>query len=193
MLPAGLYSRPYRCSQQRLRIDQRSENETRRILNLNLNFPLFLTRAFLPQLRRGSLSTGWVGVVFVGSLAGESTLPFLCAYSSSKSFLKRAARVLHAEERALHNSKVLFTYLDVGEVRSSGLGGKTSILRPSADDFAKAVVSSLGYLGRRVVVPWYPHDVLVGILGLVPEGVSEWFAQLKLSALVKDIVIEKDR
>ena len=192
MLPAGLYPRSCRCSQQRLRIDQRSENETRRILNLNFDFPLFLTRAFLPQLRKGSLSTGWVGIVFVGSLAGESNLPFLCAYSSSKSFLKRAACILHAEEGVLQNSNVLFTYLNVGEVRSSGLGGKPSFLRPSADDFAKAVVRSLG-CGRRVVVPWYPHDVLVGILSLMPETLFEWFARSKLAVLAKDIVLEKDR
>ena len=159
------------------------------MLNLNLNFPLFLTRAFLPQLREGSRYTE---VVFVGSFAGDSTLPFLCLYSSSKSFLKRAACILRAEEYPFHFYDIHFSYLNVGEVRSSGLGGKSSLLRPSADDFAKAVVRSLG-CGRCVVVPWYPHDVLAGILSLLPEPLFEWFARLKLAALMKDIVLEKDR
>ena len=44
-----------------------------------------------------------------------------------------------------------------------------------------------------MVVPWYPQDVLAGILSLLPEPLFEWFARLKLAALMKDIVLEKDR
>jgi short-subunit dehydrogenase len=90
--------------------------------------------------------------MFVGSLAGESSIPFLCAYSSSKGFLKRTACILYEEERALHSSNLSFMYLNVGEVRSSTLAGEPSFARPLADEFAKGVVRSLG-CGRRVVVP----------------------------------------
>ena len=51
-------------------------------------------------------------------------------------------------------------------VRSTGLRDKPFFPRPPADKYAKAVVGLLG-CGRRVVVPWYPHDVMMGILSLV--------------------------
>ena len=83
-------------------------------------------------------------------------------------------------------------YLNVGEVRTSGLGGKPSLLRPPADRFAEAVVRSLG-CGRRVVVPWYSHDIAFGIFGLVPGPLSEWFMRMKTTAIMKDVVFEKDK
>jgi len=124
-------------------------------------------------------------------VGGDASIPFLCAYSSSKNFLKRATGILHEEERALHGSNVSFMYLNVGEVRSSGLGGKPSLLRPAADEFAKAVVRSLG-CGRRVVVPWYPHEIAVGILNLMPESLSGWIIRMKAAAVVKDITFKMD-
>jgi len=129
--------------------------------------------------------------VFVGSLAGEVSVPFICAYSGSKIFLKRAARILYEEERALYGSNLSFMYLNVGEVRSSGLGGEHSFARPLADEFAKGVVKSLG-CGRRVVIPWYSHNIMIGILSLIPESLLDRFARRKTTALLKDIVRPKD-
>jgi len=166
-------------------IDQRPENESRRIITLNLDFPLFLTRAFLPQLRRVSQSTGPVEVVFVGSVASELSPPFLWAYNGSKSFLRRAVGVLHGDERALHSSNLSFMYLNVGEVRSSSMTGDPSFFRPTAEEFAKGVVRSLG-CGRRMVTPWYSHGILVGVTSLVPEPILERAVRWGLKRVAKD-------
>ena len=178
--------RSYSYSRQEYRIDQRSENDSRKIINLNLDFPIFLTRAFLPQLRRVSQSTGPVEVVFVGSLACEMSPPFLWGYSGSKGFLKRAASTLYEEERALHGSNLSFMYLNVGQVRSSTVTGKPSFLKPLADEFARGVVRSLG-CGRRVVVPWYSHGILTGIISLMPESLFELIARRGLRTVAKDL------
>jgi len=167
-------------------IDQRPENDSRKIITLNLDFPLFLTRAFLPQLRRVSRSTGPVEVVFVGSLASELSPPFLWAYNGSKGFLRRAVSVFHGDERALHGSNLSFMYLNVGEVRSSTLTGDPSFFKPPAAEFAKSVVRSLG-CGRRVVVPWYSHGILIGITNLVPESILEPAVRWGLGRVAKDL------
>ena len=192
MSPAGLHPRSHSCSHQWRRIDQRLESDSRRLINLNLDFPLFLTRAFLPQLRRVARSTGPVEVVFIGSLGGESSIPFLSAYSSSKIFLKRITSILHEEERALHGSNLSFMYLNLGEVRSSTLVGKPSFVRPLADEFAENMVRSFG-CGRRVVVPWYPHNMMTGVMSLLPESLFQYIARVKVNRLLKDIDRPKDR
>jgi len=179
-------------SHQQYRIDQVPENDSRKIINLNLDFPLFLTRAFLPQLRRVSQSTGPVEIAFVGSFACELSLPFLGVYGGSKCFLKRAACTLHEEERVLHGSNLSFMYLNVGEVRSSTLVGEPSFFKPPADEFAKSVVGSLG-CGRRVVVPWYSHGIVIGILGLLPESLFELVARRRLRGIAKDVKRSEER
>ena len=118
--------------------------------------------------------------------------PFLWAYSGSKGFLKRAACVLHEDERALHGSNLSFMYLNVGEVRTSLLTGEPSFFRPLADKFAKSVVGSLG-CGRRVVVPWYSHSILHWIVSLVPESLLELAVRRKLEKVAKDVDYSETR
>src|SRR5207253_8732343 len=67
-------------------------DELRRQLEVNLVGQLAVTQAFLPGLRpaRGRL-------VFVGSIAGRSALPFLGAYAASKHALEAVADSLRLE------------------------------------------------------------------------------------------------
>lgn len=69
-------------------------DELRRQLEVNLVGQVALTQAFLPQLRaaRGR-------IVFVGSVAGRSSLPFLGAYAASKHALEAVADALRVELR----------------------------------------------------------------------------------------------
>ena len=66
--------------------------ELRRQLEVNVIGQVAVTQAFLPQLRR---SRG--RVVFVGSIAGQSALPFLGAYAASKHALEAIADSLRLE------------------------------------------------------------------------------------------------
>ena len=67
-------------------------DELRRQLEVNVIGQVAVTQAFLPQLRR---SRG--RVVFVGSIAGQSALPFLGAYAASKHALEAIADTLRLE------------------------------------------------------------------------------------------------
>ena len=69
-------------------------HELRRQLDVNVTGQIAVTQAFLPQLRR---SRG--RIVFVGSIAGKSALPFLGAYAASKHALEAIADTLRIELR----------------------------------------------------------------------------------------------
>jgi NAD(P)-dependent dehydrogenase (short-subunit alcohol dehydrogenase family) len=69
-------------------------NELRRQLEVNVVGQVAVTQAFLPQLRRAQGR-----IVFVGSIAGRSALPFLGAYAASKHALEAVADSLRLELR----------------------------------------------------------------------------------------------
>jgi NAD(P)-dependent dehydrogenase (short-subunit alcohol dehydrogenase family) len=66
--------------------------ELRRQLDVNLVAQVAVTQAFLPALRRARGR-----IVFVGSIAGRSALPFIGAYSASKHALEAVADTLRLE------------------------------------------------------------------------------------------------
>jgi NAD(P)-dependent dehydrogenase (short-subunit alcohol dehydrogenase family) len=67
-------------------------DELRRQLEVNLVGQVAVTQALLPQLRR---SRG--RIVFIGSIAGRSALPFLAPYAASKHALEAVADSLRIE------------------------------------------------------------------------------------------------
>jgi NAD(P)-dependent dehydrogenase (short-subunit alcohol dehydrogenase family) len=69
-------------------------SELRRQLDVNVVGQVAVTQALLPQLRR---SRG--RIVFVGSIAGRSALPFLGAYAASKHALEAITDALRLELR----------------------------------------------------------------------------------------------
>jgi len=68
--------------------------ELRRQFEVNVVGQVAVTQAFLPHLRR---SRG--RIVFVGSIAGQSALPFLGSYAASKHALEAVADTLRVELR----------------------------------------------------------------------------------------------
>jgi NAD(P)-dependent dehydrogenase (short-subunit alcohol dehydrogenase family) len=69
-------------------------DELRRQLEVNVVGQVAVTQALLPQLRRARGR-----VVFVGSIAGRSALPFLAAYAASKHALEAIGDSLRMELR----------------------------------------------------------------------------------------------
>ena len=118
-------------------------DELRRQLEVNVIGQVAVTQAFLPQLRR---SRG--RIVFVGSIAGRSALPFLGAYAASKHALEAIADTLRVELRPFG--------IDVSLVEPGTI--KTPIWEKSAElagSLANGAQPQLGELyGERIAAFW---------------------------------------
>ena len=171
------------------RIDQLSEDFITKILNINARFPYFITRAFLPSLRRSSRN-GPVEVVFIGSIAGDVAVPFVSPYAGSKALTKRVCRILHADERVLSGSNLSFVYVNVGEVQSGSMRAAVALARPHSDDYARYLVKSFGS-GRRMVIPHPVHHVIYAIVTGMPETLCDYIVLAEARNLFKKIVVEK--
>jgi len=166
-----------------------SEDFITNILNVNARFPYFITRAFLPSLRQNS-QKGPVEVVFIGSIAGDVAVPFFSPYAGSKALMKRACRILHADERVWSGSNLSFVYVNVGEVRSGTMRVAVSLTRPHSDDYARQLVKSFGS-GRRVVIPHPVHHVIYAIVTGMPEALCDYIVSAEARSLSKKIVAGK--
>ena len=142
------------------------------VMNINARFPYFITRAFLPFLRRNS-QNGPVEVAFIGSFSGDVAVPFVSTYAGSKALTKRVSQILQSEERVLTKSKLSFVYVNVGEVQSGTVRVATSLVRPCSDDYAKHLVESFGS-GRGVVIPHPVHHVIYSMVTSMPAILCDY-------------------
>ena len=163
------------------RIDQLTEDFITNILNINIRFPYFITRAFLPSLRRNS-QNGPVEVVFIGSFAGDIAFPFVSPYAGSKALMKSVCRILHADERVWSGSNLSFAYVNISEVQTANLRVEVSLTRPHSDDFAKHLVKIFGS-GRRVVIPYPIHHVIHAIVTGMPEALCDYIVLAEAKSL----------
>jgi NAD(P)-dependent dehydrogenase (short-subunit alcohol dehydrogenase family) len=116
-------------------------DELRRQLEVNVIGQVAVTQAFLPQLRR---SRG--RIVFVGSIAGRSALPFLGAYAASKHALEAIVDTWRVELRPFG---VEVSLVEPGSIRTP-IWTKSAAL---ADSLANGAPSQLGELyGDRIGV-----------------------------------------
>jgi NAD(P)-dependent dehydrogenase (short-subunit alcohol dehydrogenase family) len=108
--------------------------ELRRQLDVNVIGQVAVTQAFLPHLRR---SHG--RVVFIGSIAGKSALPFLGAYAASKHALEALADSLRIELRPFGVSVSL---VEPGTIRTP-IWEKSAVVADSLAERAPAALRNL--------------------------------------------------
>ena len=106
--------------------------ELRHQLEVNLVGQVAVTQAFLPALRRAKGR-----IVFMGSIAGRSALPFLSPYAASKHALEAVADSLRLELRPFG--------IHVSIVQPGSI--KTAIWARSAQRAAELIAASDGELG----------------------------------------------
>jgi NAD(P)-dependent dehydrogenase (short-subunit alcohol dehydrogenase family) len=114
-------------------------DELRRQLDVNVTGQIAVTQAFLPHLRR---SRG--RIVFVGSIAGRSALPFLGAYAASKHALEAIADTLRIELRPFG---VEVSLVEPGTIKTP-IWTKSAALAESLADAAPAELGEL--YGERI-------------------------------------------
>jgi 17beta-estradiol 17-dehydrogenase / very-long-chain 3-oxoacyl-CoA reductase len=147
-------------------------------MSRNILFPLYLTRALLPSLRRTS-QRGPVVIFALGSLSSEVAPPYLSVYASSKKFLETLLRCLAADDRftaSLFPSRpkedVRFKYIQVGSVNSATNKTPVSLTVPSTVGFARDCLRRVHAPGR-VVCASLVHAVQLWAVSLIGERKAE--------------------
>ncbi|KAF9653897.1 NAD(P)-binding protein [Thelephora ganbajun] len=150
------------------RFEEWSENDHLSVIRWNALFPTLLTRAFLPSLRKTSLSHP-VLIVFNGSFSAEFAIPRIPLYTASKAFVHRLPSSLSADERFIAGqSNIEFMYLHTGSVQSNTITEPADFSRPTSDDYAAHIVKAFGS-GREEVVPYIGHRIGLTIIHSLPS------------------------
>lgn len=149
-------------------IDGISESNLLTDIRRNSLFPLLLTRALLPKLRRAS---GPVEIAFCGSMSSLLPVPRIIPYGAAKAFLRQLSPALRSDElyRAADTPNISTIYMDVGSVASAGHKVPASFTIPSSDVFARHLVQCIG-CGRASIVPYWPHALQAGMVSMLPDS-----------------------
>ncbi|KAF2087135.1 short chain dehydrogenase/reductase [Saccharata proteae CBS 121410] len=134
------------------------------LLNLNVRFPVQLTRALLPQLQTNKPAL----IINLSSVTSEVGMPWGSVYSGSKAF-NAAWNLSLGMELGAENRDVEVMGLNTGPVNTGGNPGEVSLMTPEADAFAKAALNMVG-CGREVVAPWWPHAAGEWLMKSMPKG-----------------------
>lgn len=146
--------------------------EMQALFSLNVQFPLQLTRAILPQLQQQQKPTL---VMTCGSQANIGQ-PYVAAYPGCKGALHAWNRALAAEQHEAR-SQVEILEVVVGPTYTQHLQKdnifSAGLFMPTAETMAHAVLARVGH-GHRSVVPYFWHVVQSGPLyALLPASVVD--------------------
>eukprot|EP01080_Neovahlkampfia_damariscottae_P004279 gene4279-7615_t len=168
-----------------------TEEECESLVNVNINSTLNVTRTILP----GMVSRKKGVVINLSSYTAQHPTPFLSVYSATKSFNNAFSISLKSEyqKQGIEVMSLLPMY-----VQSNMTGfKKTSMFIPSARQFAKKVVNSIGNgLLPLEHSPVWTHSLVQNIMFLIPERLRQnyVFGQMARTrkAILKKIQREKD-
>lgn len=96
----------------------------------------------------------------MGSTSDETAMPRIPLYTASKTYIRRLAPSLHADERfdTPDKNAISFMLVHLGSVRSGLIVAPVNFWRPSSEVFAKKLVGTFG-CGRQYVVPYIGHAI----------------------------------
>lgn len=144
-------------------LDEMDYEGIHKIITLNVNFMVQITRVLLPVLKRNGPSL----VINVSSAASYG-MPYLTVYSGSKGFVDTFSYALQAEMTATKaNTEVLA--LRVGNVQSQGNITETDFFTPTSRVMARAGLARVG-CGRTLVWGYWPHALYTSLLDIFPRS-----------------------
>lgn len=142
------------------------------IIHVNTAAATIMTHMIMPQMvqrRRGA-------VVMVSSGSCSQITPQMTVYAASKSFLDYFARCLHYEykDEGIVVQSLMPFYVATKMTRYSDTLSSPSLLIPSANEYAKQAISTLGYTNRTS--GYWPHAVQAWFSAWIPEWLWTWGA-----------------
>ncbi|KAI2623747.1 short chain dehydrogenase/reductase [Xylaria nigripes] len=167
-------------------LEEYSRDDILNTLYLNAAFPALLTATLLPVLKRqykhrddksaesrSSASKRPFLIINIGSVTDDG-FPLVSFYSAGKA-------ATHALHKAIAREAVLEGWADGIEIISHRIAAATGVshirapatlLMPDARTMARAILARTG-CGRKSVVPYLPHALVEGFMGLLPVSVLD--------------------
>ncbi len=144
-----------------------------KIIRLNIESVVLLTKLFLPELRKHS--KGYV--LNLGSLASFYPIPYKNVYAGSKNFIYSFSRALRSE---MKNTSVTVSVLCPGpiltnpdtvqRIRQGGFWGKATSMR--VQKMATIAVNAL-FKDKAVIIPGFLNKCLSVINSLIPASLKQ--------------------
>eukprot|EP01101_Sappina_pedata_P009888 TRINITY_DN608_c0_g1_i1.p1 TRINITY_DN608_c0_g1~~TRINITY_DN608_c0_g1_i1.p1 ORF type:complete len:322 (+),score=164.29 TRINITY_DN608_c0_g1_i1:121-1086(+) len=153
------------------------DKEISDLLNVNVLFTTYLTRAIIPQLLERKTKTAIINLSSVTAHFPSS--PLLSVYAGSKAYISSWSKALTAE-LSHHNCDVLA--VSPGFVVSAMSGyRKPSLLVATPTATARDTLGKLGVVSE--ISPYYAHALQRYVIGLIPES----FSASKIRATMMDV------
>lgn len=142
--------------------EELTDEECSNLISLNIISTSLMTKIYLPLAKANKSGS----IVNIGSFAGVFPSPLLTQYSAAKSYIEKFSAGLNSEcEGSGVNVQChvpLYIVSKMSKIR------KSSMMVPSAEDYAGMVVSNLG---KGVVIsPHFIQSFLTEVLKLMPSA-----------------------
>ena len=135
------------------------------MLNMNIRFTIYLTRALLPHLTKNQKPSL---IINIGSFA-DVGMPWLSMYSGTKAFINGWSSALARELKAEETGVEVLAIVPVRVTDVSFRKEAPTLVQPNVRTFARASLQKVG-CGRHVVAGYWVHDVVISLLSLLPES-----------------------
>lgn len=149
------------------KLQDRTANECRRFLKVNMQFPTEITRALLPQLCKQSPAL----IINVGSVTSDTGIPYLSVYSGCKAYNLGWSKSLSNEMRA-EQIDVEVLCVRLSATATDNYQKKISLFVPDARKIAKCSLSMVG-CGKSVVYAYWAHALQAGLLTSLPKWIID--------------------
>ena len=152
--------------------DRLGLEEQLRMMRLNMEVPVHLTHALLPQLKKAKAAY----ILNVSSMTAFHALASMAIYSASKAFIMRWSRSLRIELKGRVNvSCVCPGTVSTGFIERAGMQAMEELANKFAtppEPVAKAAVAGM-LKNRAVIVPGASNLLTVKLQKLAPTSITE--------------------
>ena len=159
-------------------LTEMSNQEIDKTIMLNTTFPSQLTRDLIPFFKKPAL------ILNVSSYAGLLPPPYLAVYAGTKAY-NNAFSISLARE--LENIEVIS--LLTGSVNTGSNRKPISLMRPSAETYAKCVLNRVG-CGRQSIMPYWQHTIQTFLISILPQNFID---KATKNALKKELTAKSTR
>ncbi|XP_060075045.1 inactive hydroxysteroid dehydrogenase-like protein 1 [Ylistrum balloti] len=142
------------------------------LINVNVATATMMTHMILPQMVQRCKGA----VVMVSAGSCDKITPLTTVYSATKSFLDYFARAIHYEykDHGIIVQSLMPFYVATRMTRFSETLSRPSVMIPSATDYARHAIATLGYTSRTT--GYLPHTIQSWIIHCIPDSLWMWGA-----------------